>query len=225
MIRLRNLNKQYASGGKVITPAKDITVDIPENQFVVIFGESGSGKSTLLNMVGGLLRPDSGEVEVNQTKLGTLSANGLADYRNVKCGFVFQSYNLIPYLTAADNIVFSLMLKNWKKRSAERRADEVLAQLGMSSKRLSKPNTMSGGEQQRVALGRAIAHKPSLILADEPTGNLDERNADEVLRLLADLHTQYHATILVASHSEKVKRYATLTLALRDGSLQQRQDL
>lgn len=219
MIRLRNLCKKYPSGGRVVTPAKDLTVDIPDNQFVVIFGESGSGKSTLLNLIGGLLRPDSGEVEVNQNKLNTLSENGLADYRNIECGFVFQSYNLIPYLTAEDNIIFSLMLKNWKKKAAHRRAREVLEQLGISEKRSSKPNTMSGGEQQRVALGRAIAHKPRLILADEPTGNLDERNAEEVLRLLKSMLMGHRATILVASHSDRVRRQATLSLILRDGNL------
>jgi putative ABC transport system ATP-binding protein len=219
MITLHNLNKQYPSDWRVNCIAKDISIKIPDNQFVVIYGESGSGKSTILNMIGGLLRPDSGRIVVDSKDIQSLAENDLADYRNHDCGFIFQNYNLISHLTVADNIIFSLMLKRWDKKKARERAEDVLHSLGIFAKRNDKPNKMSGGEQQRVAIGRAVAHRPKIILADEPTGNLDAQNAEEVLKLLKDLQIRERTTVLVASHSEKVKKYATSTYALLGGSL------
>jgi len=222
MIELRHLDKEYhLTARKTITPLQEVNCFIPENNIIVIQGESGSGKSTLLNLIGGLTRPDHGDIIVDAEKLSEFNDDQLSDYRNNSVGFVFQNYNLIPYLSAEDNIIFSLLLKRWEKVDARKKSHELLKQLDVFDKKDHRPNQMSGGEQQRVAIARAIAHSPKIILADEPTGNLDSRNAQEVLNILREIYNVRKQTIIIASHSEKSSTIATLLFYLKDGKLSQ----
>lgn len=220
MIEIHRLYKKYdINDRRTIIAVIDGEMTIPDNSFVVIRGESGSGKSTLLNLFGGLIRPTEGDIIVNGKNLRMLNENELADFRNYEIGFVFQNYNLIPHLTAKDNIIFSLLFKKWKKSRAKARALELLEKFGILERAHSRSSVMSGGEQQRVAIARAIAHDPSVILADEPTGNLDSRNAEEVLEIFKKLHCEQKKTIIMVSHSSNASRYATLRFVLKDGKL------
>ena len=170
-----------------------------------------------MNLLGGLVRPTEGDIIVNGKNLRMLSENELADFRNYEIGFIFQNYNLIPHLTTKDNIIF-FSLRNGKNK-AKTRALELLEDFGMLERAHSKSSIMSGGEQQRVAIARAIAHDPAVILADEPTGNLDSRNSEEVLEIFQELHREQKKTIIMVSHSDSVSRYATLRFVLKDGKL------
>ena len=211
MIEVHRLYKKYDINDRLtIIAIIDGEMSIPDNSFVVIRGESGSGKSTLLNLLGGLVRPTEGDIIVNGKNLRMLNENELADFRNYEIGFVFQNYNLIPHLTAKDNIIFSLLFKKWEKNKAKSTALELLKNFGMIDRAYSRSSVMSA---------RAIAHDPAIILADEPTGNLDSRNAEEVLGIFQRLHREQKKTIIMVSHSDNASRYATLRFVLKDGKL------
>ena len=215
-IELHNISKCFGLGqGQRVTAADDVSLTVEAGEFVALTGASGSGKSTLLHMIGAIERPDSGTIIRDGTEVTALRGAALADYRRT-VGFVFQRYNLLPALTALDNVLAPVLpyRTSWNKQD---RARELLAAVGLAGRERSLPSRMSGGEQQRVAIARALINTPSLVLADEPTGNLDSRNAAEVIDLLATLRVDYQTTILLASHDPQVAANCERLIRLRDG--------
>jgi putative ABC transport system ATP-binding protein len=217
-LELRGVCKRYGTGqsGQVIA-ADDVTFTIEAGAFVALTGASGSGKSTMLHMIGAIERPDSGTIIHNGTEVTALRGTALADYRRT-VGFVFQRYNLLPGLTALDNVIAPVLpyRTGWDKRQ---RASQLLAAVGLDGRERSLPSRMSGGEQQRIALARALINTPTLLLADEPTGNLDSANAASILDLLARLRAEHHMTILLASHDPQIAARAERLIRLRDGAV------
>jgi putative ABC transport system ATP-binding protein len=217
-LELRGVSKRYGTGtGGQVTAAADVTVSIEAGAFTAVTGASGSGKSTLLHMIGAIERPDSGTIISNGTEVTALRGAALADYRRT-VGFVFQRYNLLPGLTALDNIVAPVLpyRTGWDKRQ---RAMELLEAVGLAGRERSLPARMSGGEQQRIAIARALINTPALLLADEPTGNLDSGNAAEILDLLARLSAEHDMTIILASHDPQIAARAERLIRLRDGAV------
>jgi putative ABC transport system ATP-binding protein len=215
-LELRGVCKRYGTGqGGQVTAADDVTLTIEAGAFVALTGASGSGKSTLLHMIGAIERPDSGVIFSNGTEVTALRGAAQADYRRT-VGFVFQRYNLLPALTALDNVIAPVLpyRTRWDKRE---RARELLAAVGLAGRERSLPARMSGGEQQRIAIARALINTPALLLADEPTGNLDSGNAAEILDLLTRLRAEHHITILLASHDPQIAARAERLIRLRDG--------
>jgi putative ABC transport system ATP-binding protein len=217
-LQLRGVSKRYGTGqGEQVTAADDVTFTIEDGAFVALTGASGSGKSTLLHMIGALERPDSGVIISNGTDVTALRGTAQADYRRT-VGFVFQRYNLLPGLTALDNVIAPVLpyRTSWDKRA---RAAKLLAAVGLAGRERSQPTRMSGGEQQRIAIARALINTPDLLLADEPTGNLDSANATEILDLLARLRTEHNITIVLASHDPQIAARAERLIRLRDGAV------
>ncbi len=217
-LELRGVSKRYGTGsGGQVTAADDVTFTIEAGAFVALTGASGSGKSTMLHMIGAIERPDSGTIISNGTEVTALRGTALADYRRT-VGFVFQRYNLLPALTALDNVIAPVLpyRTGWDKRQ---RARELLAAVGLAGRERSLPSRMSGGEQQRIAIARALINTPALLLADEPTGNLDSGNAAGILDLLAHLRAEHHITILLASHDPQIAARAERLIRLRDGAV------
>jgi putative ABC transport system ATP-binding protein len=217
-LELRGVCKRYGTGqGGQVTAADDVTVTIEAGAFVALTGASGSGKSTLLHMIGAIERPDSGVIISNGTEVTALRGNAKADYRRT-VGFVFQRYNLLPGLTALDNVIAPVLpyRTSWDKRD---RAARLLAAVGLAGRERSLPARMSGGEQQRIAIARALINTPALLLADEPTGNLDSVNATEILDLLARLRAEHPMTILLASHDPQIAARSERLIRLRDGAV------
>jgi putative ABC transport system ATP-binding protein len=217
-LELRGVSKRYGTGqGGQVTAADDVTFTIEAGAFVALTGASGSGKSTLLHMIGAIERPDSGVIVSNGTDVTALRGAAQADYRRT-VGFVFQRYNLLPGLTALDNVTAPVLpyRTSWDKR---RRARELLAAVGLAGRERSLPSRMSGGEQQRIAIARALINTPALLLADEPTGNLDSANAAEILDLLARLRAEHHMTIVLASHDPQIAARSERLIRLRDGTV------
>lgn len=218
-ISLRGLSKTYTEGELEHRVLIDVDATIPRGASIAIRGRSGSGKSTLLNLVGGIDTPDSGSVEVSGTTLTGLDEKTRTLFRRENIGFVYQAFNLIPTLTVADNVKLVLELNGIKRRDAEARIDALLSAVGLAGRRDSLPDVLSGGEQQRVAIARALAHEPNVVLADEPTGNLDDDAAGKVLELLDTLVRQQGGTMLIATHSERVAAFCDKTLYLHGGHL------
>ncbi len=217
-VELSGVGKRYGIGeGQVVRAADDVTLSVEAGSFVAVTGASGSGKSTLLHLIGAMERPDAGVIRVGAVEVTALRGRVLADYRRT-VGFVFQRYNLLPALTALDNVLAPLLPYRTKfdKRA---RARELLAAVGLSGREGSLPGRMSGGEQQRVAIARALVNEPVLLLADEPTGNLDSGNAAEILRLMARLRAQRPMTVLLATHDPQVAAHAERMVRLRDGAV------
>jgi putative ABC transport system ATP-binding protein len=217
-LELRGVSKRYGTGpGGQVTAAADVTFTIESGAFVAITGASGSGKSTLLHMIGALERPDSGTIISNDTEVTALRGAALADYRRT-VGFVFQRYNLLPGLTVLDNVTAPVLpyRTGWDKRQ---RARDLLAAVGLAGRERSLPSRMSGGEQQRIAIARALINTPALLLADEPTGNLDSANAADLLDLLARLRAEHDMTIILASHDPQIAARAERLIRLRDGAV------
>jgi putative ABC transport system ATP-binding protein len=217
-IELRDVRKRFGLGqGQQVIAADRISLTIGTGEFVSLTGASGSGKSTLLHLIGAIERPDSGTIISDETDVTALRGTALADYRRT-VGFVFQRYNLLPALTALDNVLAPVLpyRTSWNKQD---RARELLTAVGLGGREQSLPARMSGGEQQRVAIARALINRPPLVLADEPTGNLDSRNATEIIDLLAALPGQYHTTILLASHDPQVAARCERLIRLRDGAV------
>ncbi len=217
-LELRGVCKRYGTGqsGKV-TAAADVTFTIEAGAFVALTGASGSGKSTMLHMIGAIERPDSGTIISNGTEVTALRGTALADYRRT-IGFVFQRYNLLPGLTALDNVLAPVLPfhTGWDKRQRARR---LLAAVCLAGRERSLPSRMSGGAQQRIAIARALINTPTLLLADEPTGNMDSANAASILDLLARLRAEHHMTILLASHDPQIAARAERLIRLRDGAV------
>jgi putative ABC transport system ATP-binding protein len=216
LIEIRNLKKYYTSGDETVEALRGVEIAIETGEFITIMGQSGSGKSTLLSVLGGMNHPTSGEVEMAGIKLYQLPGEKLADFRAQNLGFVFQSFNLIPYLTAIENVMLPLAIV--KMKSAEKRAaaQRALERVGLGSKRERLPNQLSGGEQERVAIARAIVNNPHILLADEPTGNLDSKTSDEVMALFRELNTAGQ-TVVMVTHNPGNGTYADRTIHLKDG--------
>ncbi len=218
-IKIQALSKQYEGRGRHRVVLDQIETTIEHGEFVVLVGRSGSGKSTLLNLLGGLDRPSTGDVLIDGQSLAALSEDALSRLRRHKVGYMFQFFNLVPTLTVAENLQLPLDLIGVAETEAQSRIRDWLAAVGLAGRAPDYPDELSGGEQQRVALARALVHRPGLLLADEPTGNLDLNTAREVLRLLDDLCRRSGTTLVMATHSQEVIGMADRVLTIRDGRL------
>jgi len=220
MLKVMSISKKFKSGDSQVSAVSDVTLTVPDGTFAAIVGKSGSGKSTLLSMLGALDRPTSGQILVDDKDIVKLSDRKLIDYRRNKIGFVFQNYNLVPNLSAIENVMLPMEFAGVKKQERLNRAAELLAQVGLTEDKFKrKPTRLSGGEQQRVAIARALANKPSVILADEPTGNLDSATGKIIVKLLENLAKTENTTIIAVTHDESIANDAKLTFRLKDGKL------
>lgn len=217
LLEVKSISKTYGSGEAAVHALKDITFSVPKGEFVAIVGESGSGKSTLLNMVGALDTPTSGEVFIDGKDIFSIKDSSLTIFRRRNIGFVFQSFNLIPELNVEQNIIFPVLLDYQKPD--KKYLEELLTVLNLKERRHHLPSQLSGGQQQRVAIGRALITRPSLILADEPTGNLDVQNSSEVITLLKEAARKYQQTIIMITHSRSIAQTADRILQVSDGVL------
>ena len=218
IVQTRALAKTYLIGDVRVAALEDVTLAFGEGRFVAVTGASGSGKSTLLNLIGGLDTPSAGTIEVGGTLISALDRESLARYRRFDAGMIFQSFNLVPSRTALENVELPLIFSNVDKKERKRRAAELLAKVGLAHRANHRPTELSGGEQQRVAVARALANGPRLLLADEPTGNLDSRTSREIVGLLAELNRSRRLTVIMVSHEEGlVREFAGEIVRLRDG--------
>jgi putative ABC transport system ATP-binding protein len=216
MIDLQHVSKQF-DGRRRVVALEDVDLGIAKGELVSIVGPSGSGKSTLLNLIGGLDRPTAGAIDIDGQRLDQLGDDELTRVRRDKIGFIFQFFNLLPSLTALENVALPLHLRGWKRKAIEQRTNELLGLVGLTERREHVPDELSGGERQRVAIARALAVYPPILLADEPTGNLDTRTGRDILALVADLHQRLGSTILIVTHDLTVANSCSRTITLRDG--------
>ena len=218
MISLAGVSKSY-NGKRRVIALEDIDLEIERGAMVSIVGPSGSGKSTLLNLIGGLDRPTAGEIRIDGSAIGSLADDDLTRLRRDKIGFIFQFFNLLPSLTCVENVALPLHLKGLPRKDTEQRARDLLAMVQLEKRFDHLPDELSGGERQRVAIARALAFSPPVLLADEPTGNLDSRTGTEILRLIHDLHQRLNATILIVTHDATVAESCPRTVTLRDARI------
>ncbi len=219
VVRLRALGKAYEEAGLQRTILHALDAEIREGDFVVLLGKSGSGKSTLLNLIGGIDKPSSGEVLIRDTNLTRLSERDLTLFRRDHIGFIFQFFNLIPTLTAMENISLPYELRGERMKTGEKKALALLERVGLANRARTYPDRLSGGEQQRIAIARALIHEPFLILADEPTGNLDEDTGESILKLLLELTRDMGRTLIMATHNPEIVPYADVVYRLHEGKL------
>ena len=219
IVSVRGLQRVYQQGAITVNALRGVDLDVRRGEFTALMGPSGSGKTTLLNLIGGLDDPSGGTVEVDGRSLGDLNRAGKSDLRLQRLGFVFQSYNLIPVLSALENTEFVLMLQGMGKKQRQEKAMAVLAAVGLKGMEHRLPNELSGGQQQRVAVARAIATEPALVLADEPTANLDSKTAHELIELMEKLNDDLHLTFVFATHDPKVKDAAHRVVWMEDGRI------
>lgn len=217
LLEVKSLYKTYGSGETAVKALKDVSFSVPKGEFVAVVGESGSGKSTLLNMIGALDTPTSGKVFIDGKDIFTMKDSKLTIFRRRNIGFVFQAFNLIPELTVEQNIIFPVLLDY--KKPDNNYLEELLTVLNLKERRNHLPNQLSGGQQQRVAIGRALMTRPTLILADEPTGNLDTQNSSEVIALLKEASKKYEQTIIMITHNRSIAQTADRILQISDGVL------
>lgn len=217
LLEVNNICKTYGSGETAVKALKNVSFSVPKGEFVAIVGESGSGKSTLLNMIGALDNPTSGKVMIEGKDTFSMDAGKLAVFRRRNIGFIFQAFNLVPELTVEQNIIFPLLLDYQKPD--RKYLEELLSVLNLKERRHHLPSQLSGGQQQRVAIGRALITRPSLILADEPTGNLDTQNSSEVIALLKEASRKYEQTIIMITHNRSIAQSADRILQVSDGVL------
>jgi len=220
LIHASKLTRRYQMGKAVVAALSGVEFTVLAGEFTALVGPSGSGKSTLLNLIGGLDRPSGGEIHVNGLSLGTANELELVRYRRERVGFVFQSFNLLPMLNARENVEAPLMLAEIPPRARRERATALLESVGLAPRMLHKPNELSGGEKQRVAIARALANRPLLLLADEPTGNLDSKTGGAVLDLLCGLHEAQGLTMIMVTHDPEIAARASRIIHLRDGTIQ-----
>ncbi len=218
-VRCLDLCKTYHQGDVDIHALDHLSIEVREGGFVCLSSPSGGGKTTLLNAIGGLDRPDSGEVWIGEQRIDNLSKGQLADLRLRKIGFVFQAYNLIPVLTARENVEFVMQVQGVPASQRRQKSIEILEEVGLEGMGDRRPHEMSGGQQQRVAVARAIVSRPTLVLADEPTANLDSKTADELMELFTELNEHHGTTFVIATHDQKVMRYARRLVKMRDGKI------
>lgn len=216
MLKMSDIHKVYKTGHVEFRALKGINIEIKDNEYVSIMGPSGSGKSTLMNIMGCLDVPSEGDYMLDDRPVRNLTPNQLAEIRNRKVGFVFQAFNLLPYATAAENVEIPLLFAGMKSKARRQRVAEVLSSVGLADKMDNKPTELSGGEMQRVAIARALANRPNLILADEPTGNLDSASGTEIIKLLDEMHAQGH-TIIIITHDQSIGNHTQRIIKLKDG--------
>jgi len=219
LVEIRNLTKAYVRGKQRVEVLHGINLDIPDGDFVALMGPSGSGKTTLLNLIGGLDSPSSGVLKVQNQRIDDFGSDELAAWRANTVGFIFQSYNLMPVLTAQKNVELPLLLADMSSGERSRRASVALELVGLSDRSKHKPNELSGGQQQRVAIARALVSDPRILICDEPTGDLDRVTADEVLKLLQQLNHDFGKTIIMVTHDPKAAEYARRIVHLDKGTL------
>jgi putative ABC transport system ATP-binding protein len=221
VISLKDIHKVYRTGDIEVHALRGVSLEIGRGEFVAVMGPSGSGKSTMMNLIGCLDRPTSGTYILDGIDVSTMSKNERADTRNTKIGFVFQAFNLIPRTTALANVELPLVYAGMAPAERRERARAALASVGLEAKAQSLPNQLSGGQQQRVALARALASRPAIILADEPTGALDTKTADEIMRIFVELNEQQHMTIVLVTHEPDIALHAKRLVRFRDGEIQE----
>ncbi len=219
LIRIRGITKTFFGKGEDVTPLEALDLDIGEGEFVALMGPSGSGKTTLLHLLAGIDQPTHGSIEIGDTRVSDLSSRALAGWRNECVGFVFQQYNLVPVLTAFENVELPLLLTKLSKADRRRKVTVALEAVDLTDRASHLPREMSGGQQQRVAIARAIVAGPELLLADEPTGNLDERAAKAVLALLSELHQRFGQTLVMVTHDPRAAAVAERVIHLDKGRI------
>lgn len=219
VIHIRNIVRNFQMGQEIVYVLKGIDLDIERGEYVAIMGPSGSGKSTLMNLLGCLDTPTSGKYVLNGADVSQMSDDQLAEIRNKEIGFVFQTFNLLPRTTAIENVALPMIYAGASKSDRTERAKEVLTSVGLGDRMEHRPNELSGGQRQRVAVGRALVNKPSIILADEPTGNLDSKTSLEIMQLFDEIH-QAGNTVIVVTHEEDVAKRARRVIRLRDGVIE-----
>jgi putative ABC transport system ATP-binding protein len=219
IIELKEISKVYKMGTETINALRSVSLTIKKNEYVALMGPSGSGKSTLMNVLGCLDTPTSGKYILNNIEVDKMLDNDLAEVRNKQIGFVFQTFNLLPRSTALDNVMLPMVYAGIGKVARKIRAEEVLEQVGLKGRMTHKPNELSGGQRQRVAVARALVNNPAIILADEPTGNLDSKTSVEIMGLFEDIHKKGN-TIILVTHEEDIARYAHRIVRLKDGVIE-----
>lgn len=217
ILRVENLTKTYGKGNTAVTALDKVSFSINKGEFVAIIGPSGSGKSTLLHIVGGVDRPTSGKVFVDETDIYSLNESQLAIFRRRQIGLIYQFYNLIPVLNVSENINLPLLLDG--RTTDEEHLDEIISTLGLQGRLNHLPNQLSGGQQQRVSIGRALINSPALVLADEPTGNLDSKNSEEIVNLLKLYNQMYKQTLILITHDERIALQANRIISIEDGKI------
>ncbi len=220
VIKTNNLSKIYETGAEPVKAVNQVDLEIQRGEFTALVGPSGSGKTTLLNLIGGLDKPTSGKVWINNMDITHLSKNDLIRFRLKNIGFVFQAYNLIPVLTATENIEFVMLLQRYSKKERQARVQQLLKEIGMEEKAHSRPAKLSGGQQQRVAVARALASMPQFVLADEPTANLDSKTAGKLLDMMARLNREENMTFIFSTHDQRVIQRARRVITLVDGAIE-----
>lgn len=221
ILQVRNLKKYYGKGDTLVKALDGVNLDIENGKFTAIIGSSGSGKSTLLNMLGGLDCPTSGSIKVGNTELAALNSEEATIFRRQQIGFIFQNYNLVPVLSVWENIIFPVAMDG--KKPDKKFVMQVVKLFGLEKRLDSMPNQLSGGQQQRVAIARALASKPSIVLADEPTGNLDSKTSDDVIGLLKMTGKEFHQTIVMITHNPEIAQMADCIVRIEDGKIVQQQ--
>jgi putative ABC transport system ATP-binding protein len=219
VIEIKNVSKIYNETEVQVNAVNGVTLDFQEAEFAAIVGPSGSGKTTLLNLIGGLDNPTYGEIIVAGTNLAKLKSSALIDFRMRNIGFVFQAYNLIPVLTAKENVEFIMSLQKWSRQERDERTYELLKAVGLSDRANSRPTKMSGGQQQRIAVARALASRPMFVLADEPTANLDSKSAATLLEIMEKLNHEEKITFIFSTHDARVVKMAHRVITLEDGKV------
>ena len=219
LIELRDITKVYQMGSQEVHALAGISLDVHANEYVAIMGPSGSGKSTMMNIIGCLDTPTSGEYVLNQQRVSEMSDNELAEIRNREIGFVFQTFNLLPRVNCLQNVELPLVYSGMRRKMRRERAASALESVGLGDRMDHKPNELSGGQRQRVAVARALVNRPSIIMADEPTGNLDSRTGEEIMYLFENLYRQGN-TLLVVTHEEDIAQHARRIIRLRDGLIE-----
>lgn len=219
IIEIKNIKKAYVMGDEIIEAVKDISLNIKRNEYVALMGPSGSGKSTLMNLIGCLDTPTSGTYILNNQTVSELSDNELAEIRNKEIGFVFQTFNLLPRMTALENVAMPLIYAGKNKAERDAIAMQKLIDVGLGDRVTHKPNELSGGQRQRVAIARALVNNPSIILADEPTGNLDSKISEEIMQILKKIHEQGN-TIILVTHEKDIAQHAHRIIKLLDGMIE-----
>lgn len=217
ILSVKNLSKIYGDENNHVIALDNVSFDVEIGEFIAIIGASGSGKSTLLHQIGGVDHPSSGKVIINNTDIYTLNENDLAIFRRNEIGLIYQFYNLIPVLNVKENITLPLQLAHQKVD--QKRFNTLIEQLGLSNRLNHLPNQLSGGQQQRVSIARALINQPSLVLADEPTGNLDSKNSDEIIRLLKEANEKYHQTVIIITHDNNIAKLANRVITIKDGKI------